>query len=149
MSLTTTVTKRYEWDMGHRLPNHNGKCSRLHGHRYVAEIDITGPVSTAEHTSSEGMVIDFYDLQRMLDVYIGEWDHRTMLHVDDELVRLLHSDTARHLGIFAVPFIPTAENIAAEIFNVISGVTDVHQFITRVRVYETPSGWAEVRPVND
>lgn len=27
------ITRRYELDMGHCLPDHEGKCYRPHGHR--------------------------------------------------------------------------------------------------------------------
>ena len=60
-----TVTRRYEWDMAHRLPEHSGKCSRLHGHRYVAEIDVEGEIDQASG-SSHGMVLDFGDLDPSL-----------------------------------------------------------------------------------
>lgn len=153
-----TVTKRYEWDMAHRLPQHEGKCRRLHGHRYVAEIDFTGQVHSNHAGSSSGMVVDFGDIKRMLDGTIGVWDHCTMLHDDDPLfldvdlgdnpldtsargteetaIAMMH-----HYGIFRVPYTPTAENIAIEIRKMLLGL---NLPVTRVRVYETPSGWAEV-----
>lgn len=135
-----TVTKRYEWDMGHRLPSHNGKCRRLHGHRYVAEIDVTGDVQ-----ARSGMVIDFYLFKTILDDTIGQWDHKTMLfHTDPmwhSLVAIAHTEPENY-GCFPVPFIPTAENIAREIMRMLS---TRNWKVTRVRVYETPSGWAEVK----
>lgn len=131
-----TLTTRYEWDMGHRLPSHNGKCRRLHGHRYTAEIDVTGPLMTLG--PSMGMVVDFYVLKKAIDAAIGHWDHRTMLHEEDPL-RLDDEDDT---GVLRVSFVPTAENIAREVMRVMrmQGLN-----ITRVRVYETPNGWAEVR----
>ena len=37
------ATRRIEWDMGHRVPEHGGKCRTPHGHRYVAEVTVRGP----------------------------------------------------------------------------------------------------------
>lgn len=131
MNSQITITKRYSWDMGHRLPNHEGKCARLHGHTYVAEIDITGPLD------NDGMVVDFYLIKDAIKELFGDWDHRTMLYEDDSLLR----DSVQDYGIIRVPFMPTAECIAIEIMTRMRTTFNV----TRVRVYETPDGWAEVR----
>jgi 6-pyruvoyltetrahydropterin/6-carboxytetrahydropterin synthase len=133
-----TVTKKYEWDMAHRLPRHEGKCRRLHGHRYVAEIDITGSVITAG--AETGMVVDFYRVKQVMDATIGEWDHRTMLH-DEDYIFEGATTSLIEMGVFRVPFMPTAENIALEVLRLLSA----HFVVTRVRIYETPNGWAEVK----
>ena len=135
--MTTLVTKRYEWDMAHRLPLHDGKCRRLHGHRYVVEIDFSGQIFI--DGPSTGMVIDFSKVKTMLDLLIGdEWDHRCMVHKDDDLLIGLQADRVEDFVV--VDWMPTAENIARELFRLLRDTWNV----TRVRVYETPSGWAEV-----
>lgn len=137
-----TVTKKYEWDMGHRLPNHSSKCRHLHGHRYVAEVDVTGPLLT--HGSSEGMVLDFTDLKAALEEVIGPWDHKTMLSEQDVMLNMGGlGQTLTDFGVITVPFTPTAENMARE---VLVRLRDKRFNVTRVRIYETPNGWAEVRP---
>lgn len=135
-----TITRRYEWDMAHRLVNHLGKCCRLHGHRYVLECDATGPLRKTG--SSEGMVYDFGDVDECINKAIGWWDHRTMLQDTDPIH--LSSDSGlleSELGIFRVPYRPTAENMAIEVMKLLS----VDMRVTRVRIYETPKSWAEVR----
>ena len=135
--MITTITLRYEWDMGHRLPLHDGKCRRLHGHRYVSEVDVTGPLVT--HGPSTGMVADFTDVKHFVKLVIdGQWDHRTMLWEQDELYA---ASMDPDYGIFRVPFMPTAENIAAELLRLLRP----NMPVTRVKVWETPSGSAEVR----
>jgi 6-pyruvoyltetrahydropterin/6-carboxytetrahydropterin synthase len=130
-----TVTRRYEWDMGHRLPLHEGKCQRLHGHRYVAEVSVSGPVVTAL-ISSTGMVVDFGDLDALLENTIGEWDHRTMLWDQDNAVM----DAP---GVFRVPYMPTAENICLEIRRRVSSYLIEPLHVSKVRVWETPKACAE------
>lgn len=142
----TTITHKHEWDMGHRLPRHEGKCARLHGHRYVAEIDITGKVQTSG--SGTGMVVDFYIVKDIVKATFGDWDHRTMLWREDPFAQEMLTDVQKTYGIFRVMFMPTAENIAAEIILRINvELRESHSLAccTRVRVYETPNGWAEVR----
>ena len=140
------VTKRHEWDMGHRLPEHDGKCRKLHGHHYVAEIDITGCIQ--EGGPSSGMVVDFSILKEQLaDIIDGHWDHKTMLRANDPIIlECIDQNQAHEFGIFAVPFTPTAENIALELFRWLKDRNHANPRIniTRVRVYETPDGWAEV-----
>lgn len=148
-----TVTRSFKWDMAHRLPNHGGKCRRLHGHRYLAEIDVTGPIRTSG--SSQGMVIDFGDLDKIIDDVIGFWDHRTMLFEGDNCLSYGEENMDLHheneVGIFRVPFHPTAENIARHVLTLLTHhfrklLGDVkHCTVTRVRIYETPTGWAEAR----
>jgi len=137
-----TATLKYEWDMGHRLPDHKGKCRRLHGHRYVAHIDLTGPVQLKG--PSAGMVVDFYDVKQAVEKVLGEWDHRTMLHEDDTIIwDATDPDVEREYGIFRVPVIPTVENmclLAISALRVVEGVK-----VTRIRIYETPNCWAEVK----
>lgn len=134
------ITKRFEWDMAHRLPNHAGKCRHLHGHRYVAEIDVTGPVLPAGSGSSSGMVLDFGVIKDFVNVAIGSWDHKLMLWGQDPLASAFMQDVFEDAGVMFVSYVPTAENIAKEIAELLrlSGLN-----VTRVRVYETPTGWAE------
>lgn len=132
-----TITLRVDWEMGHRLPLHEGKCRRLHGHHYVAEISVTGPVQT--EGPATGMVVDFYDVKKHVKEILDVWDHRTMLYEGDELARLL----AAHMlddSILLCSFHPTAENIAVELMKRLQRALAV----TKVRVYETPNGWVEV-----
>ena len=47
MSMPTpaiTITRRLEFDAGHRIPHHDGQCRHLHGHRYAIELTVSGDV---------------------------------------------------------------------------------------------------------
>ena len=37
-----TITRKLEFDAGHRIPDHKSQCRNLHGHRYTLEITLTG-----------------------------------------------------------------------------------------------------------
>lgn len=137
-STIMTVTRRYEWDMGHRLPNHEGKCRRLHGHRYAAEIDIQGHVQ--QSGPSSGMVIDFSALDKRIEECIGEWDHRTMLHEDDQIFDGRNTDV-ESFGVLWVNFVPTAENIA---LCILRRLREQELHAVRVKLFETPRCWATV-----
>ena len=35
-----TITRKLEFDAGHRIPDHTSQCRNLHGHRYTVEITL-------------------------------------------------------------------------------------------------------------
>lgn len=54
---TMDLTKSFRFEAAHRLPEHAGKCARLHGHSYILEVTVRGPV-----LEPQGMVVDFEDI---------------------------------------------------------------------------------------
>lgn len=87
------ITKKFSFEAAHMLPMHDGKCARLHGHSYVLEVTVSGPLQ--ESGSARGMVMDFADLSKVVDEEIvSQWDHQ---YLND-----------------LVPFDTTAENLALE-----------------------------------
>jgi 6-pyruvoyltetrahydropterin/6-carboxytetrahydropterin synthase len=136
--VNTRINVRVEWDMGHRLAHHDGKCSRLHGHRYAAEVTLEDVVKNGTMSDSdEGMVMDFGRLKHAVQQAIAGWDHSFLVSDRDPMVGVLALK-----GIVVVPWAPTAENIAAALFAHLS-----HAYGERVKVvrlYETPTCYAEV-----
>ena len=75
------ITRKIEFDAGHRVYGHEGKCAHLHGHRYVAEITVQ-----AEELDGIGRVIDFGAVKKVMKEWIDMcWDHNTLLNADDPL----------------------------------------------------------------
>ncbi len=143
--LEMCVRRRVEIDMGHRIPNHKSKCRHLHGHRYVFEVEVAGPLTGRRGASDEGMIIDFGDIKEILVSRIHEpWDHGFMLYEGDPLREAL--EALPEQKIVFVPFVPTAENIARHAFTLLApelarrGLT-----LAGVTVWETPNSRACVR----
>ena len=67
------VTKKAGFSAAHFLRGYNGACSRLHGHNWTVEI-----VIRAAKLDSMGMVVDFMDLGRELDLLLEKIDHRNL-----------------------------------------------------------------------
>ena len=59
------ISKIIQWDMGHRIANHRSICKGLHGHRYKAEICVSGELISKNDISEEGMVMDFSDIKKI------------------------------------------------------------------------------------
>jgi 6-pyruvoyltetrahydropterin/6-carboxytetrahydropterin synthase len=141
------ITRRLEFDAGHRIPNHNSQCKHLHGHRYAIEITLSGDIITAAGVSEEGMVMDFSDVkhiakERVVDV----WDHAFLVFRGDKVVLDFLNTLPNHKTV-VLDVIPTAENLAKVAFNLLHGAyRDTfgnHLRLERVRLFETPNNWAD------
>ncbi len=131
------ATIRLEWDMGHRLPNHNGACSNLHGHRYVAEIQISGELVDTHGASDEGMIADFQDIKAAAKPVVALMDHSFLLCERDPLLETMLGMP----GVVSVGYIPTAENIA---YHLLSALHEADKRITGLRLFETPTSHVDV-----
>ncbi len=141
------VTKIIEWDMGHRVPNHDNKCRFPHGHRYRLECTITGEPSTLSGSSSEGMVYDFGSIKQVLMERIHDvLDHGFMAFSGDKIIRTFAQQFPQETQVIFVPFIPTAENITVWCYEQIKNSFPPNLKITQIRLYETPNSWADFKP---
>ena len=140
------ITRRIEFDAGHRIPNHDSKCKHLHGHRYALEATLSGALIVERGASSEGMVLDFSVLKQAMVSTIAEpWDHKLLLYVRDPLAVWAAEETLMQideLGIVTLPSIPTVENLARLAYERIQAEIPSLK-LTRVRLYETPNCWAD------
>lgn len=142
------ISKEIWWDMGHRVPNHKSKCRNLHGHRYKAEIIMVGDVVWEKWVSDEWMVIDFSDIKTIANWYVDrEWDHGYMFMQWDEIGILAQSLGMRTIE---VSFVPTAENIAKHLFDVLLPMfEDVYWTNLRldsIKLRETPTSYVLYQP---
>jgi len=115
MAIKTTVTREHEFCAGHRVYGHEGKCAQLHGHGYVAHF-----TCEAAALDSIGRVIDFSVIKSRLCQWLEDnWDHALLLWERDPLLGTLQSLDSR---VVALPFNPTAENMAAYLVEVVGPV---------------------------
>lgn len=134
-----TCTRRIEFDAGHRVLGHQGKCIYPHGHRYVVELTAESDV-----LNDLGMVVDFGKLKQVCGGWIDEaLDHGFLVYDQDhELLKALQGLSSAK--VVPVPFNPTAENLAAWLldrFNLL--LSDQPLSVIQVRVWETPNCYAD------
>ncbi|MDF2861519.1 MAG: queD [Achromobacter mucicolens] len=142
-----SVTRRLEFDAGHRIPDHRSQCRNLHGHRYVLEITLTGDVVQAPGESDNGMVMDFSEIKHVAKTHIVDvWDHAFLVFEGDTAVRGFLDTLPGHKTV-VLDRIPTAENLATIVFETLAphyhGHYGAELRLTRVRLYETPNCWAD------
>lgn len=145
--MSMRITRRLEFDAGHRIPNHASQCRHLHGHRYAIEITLSGELIGIEGASEEGMVMDFSDVKRIAKaVLVDHWDHAFLAYRGDRAVVDFLETLPGHKTV-VLPVIPTAEHLAAEAFRILDAAyldTYGNQLrLERVRLYETPNNWAD------
>lgn len=141
------ITRRLEFDAGHRIPDHESQCRHLHGHRYVLEVTLSGPVLRRPGAADDGMVMDFARVKALARRHVVDaWDHAFLVYRGDlEVVAFLRG-LPGHKTV-ELELVPTAENLAVTAFRILDPIyrsdygNEPH--LERVRVYETPNCWAD------
>jgi 6-pyruvoyltetrahydropterin/6-carboxytetrahydropterin synthase len=121
------LSRRYRFSASHRLHSAQfddeenrrvyGKCNNPygHGHNYVVEVSVSGPVDP-----STGMIANLKDLDAFVESEIIEpFDHT---YLNEEIAEFREN-------------VPTTENICIEIFNRLRRFPNAR--LERVRVEET------------
>ncbi|MFD2204584.1 6-carboxytetrahydropterin synthase QueD [Kiloniella antarctica] len=115
------ISKQFAFSASHQLMGvpEGHPCSRLHGHNYIVEIELSG-----ETLNEAGFVRDYLELGDLKKYIDNVLDHRHLNEVlGDEMV--------------------TAERLAKHLFDW-SFVRWPE--VTAMRISETPKTWAEYRP---
>jgi 6-pyruvoyltetrahydropterin/6-carboxytetrahydropterin synthase len=130
------IAKEFRWEMGHRLPDHFGKCRNIHGHSYKMLIEFSGEID------KNGMIIDYYDVEKIINPVIEKLDHSFMVNKNDKVVLdFLEKTNSKKV---VVEFESTAENICNYLLSEVSK-TELPQNVKeiKVRVQETTDDYAE------
>ncbi|MHB8931036.1 MAG: 6-pyruvoyl trahydropterin synthase family protein [Melioribacteraceae bacterium] len=130
------IAKEFHWEMGHRLPFHLGKCKNLHGHSYKCMVELSGD------PDSNGMVVDYFDVKKVIGPIIEKLDHSFMVSKNDkEVIEALQKLNSQMV---IVDFETTAENICLYLLEQIKSANlpeNIHSI--KVRVFETENSYAE------
>lgn len=112
---------KMHFDAAHRLVEYEGKCNRLHGHRWDVEMCLESPV-----LNKQGMVMDFGEVKSIMNSIMDEkLDHNYL------------NDTLNMTN-------PTAEKIAAWIYHAFDKELrrrhpiDHQVHLARMTVWESP-----------
>jgi 6-pyruvoyltetrahydropterin/6-carboxytetrahydropterin synthase len=146
--MTKVCAERYhDISCGHRVVGHEGKCQHLHGHNYR----ITFSCESESGTDDIGRVIDFGVIKSTLCEWLEKkWDHKMLLWAEDPLIAgVKYIDP---LGVVAIPFNPTAENLGIYLLHLgpnILGPENEHIRLVKVKVEETRkcSAVVEIVPI--
>lgn len=143
------VTRRLEFDAGHRIPDHQSQCRHLHGHRYALEITLAGEVIDRAGRPDNGMVMDFSEIKSIAARHVVDvWDHAFLAWREDHVIVDFLATLPQHRTV-VLATVPTAENLARIAFDTLRPLYldryGNHLRLDAVRLYETPNCWAEIR----
>lgn len=133
------IAKEYRWEMGHRLPFHKGLCKNIHGHSYRMVVEITGELD------KNGMIIDFFDLNKIVKPIIEKYDHAFLCWKGDK--KVLNFLTQNKMKKVVVDYHSTVENICSDFVDILTHrLLDIKnnkfEELT-VKIYESPNAYAE------
>jgi 6-pyruvoyltetrahydropterin/6-carboxytetrahydropterin synthase len=132
------IAKDFHWEMGHRLPFHDGGCQNVHGHSYQMRVTVEGDLD------ENGMVIDYFDLKAIIDPVVQSVDHAFMIDETDQQMRaFFEANPLKHV---VVPFPTTAENITRWFLDRVAERLRTYPNVksVSVRVQETERTYAEM-----
>lgn len=132
------IAREYSWQMSHRLPFHQGLCSNIHGHSYKVRISLIGV------PDSNGILIDFYEMDAIIEPIINELEHSFVVDSKDQkLIEFLKENNFRHIVINTTT---TSENLAVwlleRLLSRFQSISNIEKII--VRFYETNDSFAEI-----
>ena len=141
------ITRKLEFDAGHRISTHDSQCRHLHGHRYAIEISLSGNIISEKGVAQQGMVMDFSEVKRIAKkTLINKWDHAFLVYSGDTPVMQFLQSLKDHKTV-VLDVQPTAENLAVIAFSILDeAYQDIygnHLQLEQVRLFETPNCWAD------
>ncbi len=133
------IAKEFHWEMGHRLPFHEGGCRNVHGHSYRMRLSVTGRLD------ENGMVIDYFDMRDIVEPIIDRLDHAFLCDESDTDMREFLE--AHDMKRVMIPFPSTAENIALWLLDQVNQSLSTYTNLQSIaiRLQETERTYAEVR----
>lgn len=136
-----TIGKEFHWEMGHRLPFHDGGCRNVHGHSYQMRVELSGLAD------ENGMVVDYFDMKSIIQPIVDQLDHSFLCDTHDEpMVEFFKTNPMK---VNYVDFPSTAENLAKFVLDSIAPLFKEYKNLRSltVRLQETERTFAEVSSV--
>ena len=145
------ITRKGNFDSGHRVMNEFMKCYNIHGHTYLYELTFQ-----FQNMEEIGYAIDFKEIKRVFCQWIDDLlDHGMILNPKDTKLIETTQEYGTKLWLMSLNgkneyCNPSVENIAKEIFLAMKILTEelygnamVGLDIYSVKIYETPNCFTE------
>lgn len=137
------VTKEFHFEMAHALYGYDGPCKNIHGHSYKLSVSIIGKINNQEGHPKKGMVVDFTDLKKIVNVQIiDQFDHTLVLNANSP-----HKEFVKKENIFEkiilVDYQPTCENLLLDFVKKLKPHLSSTVKLHHLRLSETSTSCAE------
>lgn len=145
------ISRKGNFDSGHRVMNEAMKCFNIHGHTYLYELTFS-----FENMEEIGYAIDFKEIKRVFCQWIDDiLDHGMILNPHD--TKLIETTREYKTKLWLMSLNgegnycnPSVENIAKEIFIAMALLSKtlyenspIGLEIYKIKIYETPNCWTE------
>lgn len=127
------IYKEAYFEASHRLLHYEGKCARLHGHQWRAEVWIEG-----EADPETGILVDYNCIKEA----VQRFDHQVILNKEDPMAVSL----SNFQEVVTTQGDPTSELLASEIAARITAECAARNptaRVVKVRIWESTSCYAE------
>lgn len=151
MSKIQYISRKGNFDSGHRVMNEFLKCYNIHGHTYLYELTFS-----FENMEEIGYAIDFKEIKRVFCQWIDDiMDHGMILNPHDTKLIETTKEYGTKLWLMSLNgegeyCNPSVENIAKEVFltmdilsDTLYGKAATGLRIHNVKIYETPNCWTD------
>ncbi|MDD1657186.1 MAG: 6-carboxytetrahydropterin synthase [Methanomicrobiales archaeon] len=131
--METRIYKEVFFDATHRLLHYEGKCSRLHGHRWRVQVWMAG-----EPDPATGILVDYNVIKDVIE----RFDHGVILNREDPMNECLR----RFHDVVTTDGDPSSETLAADIERMLEQECHLNgrrARVTRIRVWESDTCYAE------
>lgn len=145
------ITRKGNFDSGHRVMNEFMKCFNIHGHTYLYELTFS-----FENMEEIGYAIDFKEIKRVFCQWIDDiLDHGMILNPKDKLLIETTKSYKTKLWLMSLNgkdeyCNPSVENIAKEVFLAMDIISETLYDksktglkIHNVKIYETPNCYTD------
>lgn len=145
------ITRKGNFDSGHRVMNEYMKCFNIHGHSYLYELTFS-----FQSMEEIGYAIDFKEIKRVFCQWIDDKiDHGMILNPKDDLLIQTTKTYGTKLWLMSLNGVgeycnPSVENIAKEILlamdilsNTLYQDSPTGLKIHNVKIYETPNCYTD------
>lgn len=135
------VCRHEEFEVSHMLDNYDGKCGKIHGHTYKAEIMLEGNIIEDPNNNSFGMLMDFNDLKPIIKEVIP--DH---YYISDITQDGIQAELRALMDKYDMPFKTfegrsTVENMVCYYAKEIQKRLPEGVFVVEVKLYETTNSY--------
>jgi 6-pyruvoyltetrahydropterin/6-carboxytetrahydropterin synthase len=132
LAMPFTIDTTREFSAAHQLRLYDGSLEPVHGHNWRVRVTVA---AEAGGLDSIGVVMDFHELERLVDGVVGRWHNR---HLNDVEPFAAAGGELR--------LNPSAENVAQALGQEVRGGLPKGIVLLSVEVWETRANRATYRP---
>ena len=137
------LSRKFTFETAHALLGYDGACRHIHGHSYKLVVTIIGSPLHDELHPKNGMVMDFGDLKKTVELsVIKPFDHALLLN-EKAPVALVEQLEKNDEKLVLLPYQPSCENMLLDIKNRLQNLLPENIALHSLKLSETENSFAE------